>query len=77
MERRLFLVKNKPDAATIRALKELLEQAIAGRLSGIAYVALLPDRGYSGDIVGSARKHPIYTRGLVRVLEDQAAELTK
>lgn len=65
-----------PDAETVRAAEKLLSDALAGEIVGLAYVVLKPGGAFSGDVVGSARSHPIYTLGLARALEIKLVSLT-
>lgn len=62
---------------TVAALADLLAQAKAGQVIGLAYAAIKPGGEYQGDITGMAETHPIYTRGLLRVLDDWLSERTR
>lgn len=77
MRRQLHLVRRKEDMMTVTVLSRLLEDAIAGRVIGIAYVALHHRHEYSADIVGSALQSPLLSRGICRALEDAVAEAHK
>lgn len=68
------LVEPSVDAETVATLTLLLQAAQEGRIVGLAYVALHNGPDYSGDVVGRARQHPIFTLGIARALEDLVAE---
>ena len=63
--------------ATVTALADLLEQAKAGRVVGLVYAAIKAGGSYQGDVVGMAETHPVYTRGLLAMLQDRVAERMK
>lgn len=65
----LRLLPPPPSAATIKELEELLKEARAGNIVGLAYIALA-SKGYSVNIVGQANARPTLTRGMIRVLDD-------
>lgn len=73
MGRPIHLIGHPVDEETVTALTQLLEAAQAGRIVGIAYVALHHGPDYSGDVVGHAKSHPIFTLGIARALEDLVA----
>lgn len=73
MEGKLAVVHPTVDRDTLEALERLVSAAKAGRIVGLAYVALHCGPDYSGDVVGRARAHPLFTRGVVRALEDAIA----
>lgn len=60
---------------TAKALSLLLQEAVAGRLSGFSYVAMNPGRGYIADAVGECESNPTFTRGMVRALDDKLARM--
>lgn len=68
MPHTLKLVKPQADAETVKALTALLRDAQEGRVVGLAYVALHKSPNYSGDVVGHARSHPLFTMGIVSAL---------
>jgi hypothetical protein len=70
----LRLVRPASDLQTIEALTELLEAAKAGKVIGLAYVALHLQDEYSADLVGQARRSPLLSRGICRCLEDAIAQ---
>lgn len=71
----LRLVQPQADKATVEALTILLEKAKQGGVVGFAYVALHQGGQYSGDVIGRARRFPIYALGLVRKLENLIDQL--
>lgn len=56
---------------TVNALEILLAEARAGQLIGLAYVGLYPGRAYVADTAGEAQKAPIFTSGLLAILDYQ------
>lgn len=54
---------------TIKELEALLDEAKAGTLTGIAYVAVHQGSDYSLNARGAARLCPVYTLGMLRSLE--------
>lgn len=66
---------NGPDKATIQGLTELLREAQSGDVVGIAYVALHKSKRYSMGVIGVAKTTPTFTRGMIKCLDDQVAEL--
>lgn len=73
----LRVVGGTTDADVISALVSLLRDAEAGRINGLAYVALAPGRDLIADIAGQARRDPVRTLGAMRVLELKVVLLVK
>jgi hypothetical protein len=71
----LKVVKNLPDQQVLDALLHLVEEARAGRIHGLAYVALEPGRHYSADAAGTARTDPLTALGVTKALEIALARL--
>jgi hypothetical protein len=71
--RHLTLVPPSSSEETCSELKRLLRDAQAGKIVGLAYVAITP-RAYSVDAVGAARDRPTFTRGAIRALDDLMRE---
>lgn len=74
MPRCLYLVPLAVNQDTIQVLERLLQEARAGRILGLAYVALHHQHEYSADMVGSALESPLLSRGICRALEDVIAQ---
>lgn len=70
----LSVVKNGVSEETISALKCLLAEAQAGTLVGIAYAAMTKTGFHSG-FAGNVKNSPIFTRGMLRCLDDDLAKL--
>lgn len=64
------LVRNVADKDTVAALKQLLREAEAGRVVGLAYVALERRERFSADVVGRVRSYPILAFGITKILEE-------
>jgi hypothetical protein len=60
---------------TILTLDDLLRQARAGELIGVAFVALYKQREYVASATGEARRNPTFTRGMLAALDDAMAEM--
>lgn len=69
----LILAGPRPDPETVALLSRLLADAQAGKVIGIAYVALHSQDEYSGDVVGQCLRSPLLSRGICRCLEDTIA----
>lgn len=63
------LLPPAPSESTIKELETLLEDAKAGKVVGLAYIALAP-KSYTVNSVGQANIRPTLTRGMIRVLDD-------
>lgn len=59
----------------VRALELLLADAKAGRLVGIAYVAMYSHRKYIVDIAGETKRSPTFTRGMLQLLDDELSAI--
>ena len=69
----LQLVPTLPSRDTISALEHLLAEARAGRVIGLAYVAMHKTDAYSVDLAGEAQRSLTLTRGMVKLLDDEIA----
>lgn len=63
------------DRNTVECLELLLGEAQAGRVIGLAYIALHARRDYTVDTAGECTRSPTFTRGCLRALDDQLAAL--
>jgi hypothetical protein len=59
--------------ATIRCCRQLLRAAEAGRLTGLAFVAMVPE-GFVADACGEAHNDPATARQMVAVLDAKLAK---
>ncbi len=66
-----------PSVETIKLLQELLEQAEAGALVGVACVAVYVGSEYYTYCVGEASLAPAATRGMVGELLDEISEMQR
>ena len=55
----------------------MLEDARAGRLIGLALVAMYTQREYIVDVAGEAKRNPTYTRGMLALLDDELAKIIR
>lgn len=58
------------DADTVECLERLLSEARAGKVIGLAFVALMPKRNFIVHTTGVVHQEPVYTRGVLRELDD-------
>jgi hypothetical protein len=70
----LKLVEAAPDSQVIAALRLLLAEAEAGRITGLAYVTLESGSGFSADVVGACRRSRLLSLGIAKALEEAVAE---
>lgn len=75
MADRLRVVRFPGSRDTVRALEALLADARAGRLIGIAYVAMYGRGEYVVGLEGETRKSPTMTRGMLHLLDDELSEI--
>lgn len=63
---KVYLMKRPADVSseTILALEELLREARAGNVQGLAYVALHAGAAMSHDVLGRCRLSPVLTAGM-------------
>lgn len=64
------LVRNHAVKEVSDLLSELLADAQEGKLYGIAYVAMYKGRVIVADAAGECERNPVYSRGLVTLLDD-------
>ncbi len=62
-----------PNLDTISCLEVLLSNARQGRIVGLAFVAVYPDKSFVVDTVGTCSAKRSLTRGMVRDLDDLLA----
>lgn len=55
---------------TVQCLQELLAEARAGDLIGVAFAAMYRRRRYIVDTAGEAYRNPTFARGMVDALHD-------
>jgi hypothetical protein len=71
--RQLKCSTSPTDVDTVEALKQLLVLARKGEISGLAFVAQKTNQSFIVEVVGECRARPVYTRGMVRYLDDALA----
>lgn len=64
------------DADTVEALKQLLVLARKGEVTGIAFVAQKRTQAFIVEAVGDCSARPVFTRGMIRYLDDALARRT-
>lgn len=67
----------KPYAASQKQTGWELRTVLTRRPIGAAYIVMLEDRRYACGIVGETRLSPIYTRGMLGVLDDELSLLIR
>lgn len=75
MGTRLSIVQDRADQETIEAISRLLDEAKAGNVTGLAFVTIRKGGDYSGEVAGRLRDMPVYTLGLLHVLEKTVSDL--
>lgn len=70
MKRTYRLVPDQISDDTVVALEELLEDARAGRLIGMAFAGMYQQRKYIVNTTGEVTRSPTFARGMVAVLDD-------
>ena len=61
----------------IEKLEHLLREARAGRVIGIAYVAMHKTFAYTVDIAGETKRSPTLTRGMLHLLDDELSAIIR
>lgn len=59
----------EPSHETVELLAELLDQARAGELIGVAFVSVRRARSFSIGYTGECRRSPAFTLGTLKVME--------
>lgn len=65
----LRLVPNQPSSDVVDSLLYLLQEATAGRLIGLAYVGIFPNRHWFCETAGEAHRNPLFALGTIKMLE--------
>lgn len=69
------LVPSPVSQDTVDELFALLQEARAGKIIGLTYVALHPGKEFTADVVGQSRKVPLFTLGTVQRLNQYLLDL--
>lgn len=77
MGRVLTIVPPGVSKDTIQALTYLLQEARAGNITGLAYVAMHKANDFSIDHAGEVRSYPLASIGAIRILADELVALAK
>lgn len=64
------LIEDDISHDTVQCLERLLVMAKNGELIGVALVAMLKRRDYFTHATGETYRNPTFTRGMLRVLDD-------
>ncbi len=67
------LVEDDISHDTVNCLRQLLAMAESGELIGVALVAMMKRRNYLTHSAGETHRNPTFTRGMLRVLDDNLA----
>lgn len=70
----LVLIADNLSNEVTECCKQLLREARAGRLTGLAFVGVVEDRGYIANTAGEAHRSPTWTRGALLALDDKLAQ---
>lgn len=71
------LVRPAVSREAVEELEHLLREAKAGRVIGLAYVAMHKAYDYSVDIAGETRRSPTLTRGMLLLLDEELAKILR
>lgn len=71
----LHAVRACPNQDVVLVLTQLLEEAKAGKITGLAYAVIEQGSRYSADVVGRAKTSPLIALGIARALEETVARL--
>jgi hypothetical protein len=71
---RMRLVPDSLSTDTVEALSELLEQAKAGNVKGLAFVAVYKGAQFIVNVAGELVSNPVLARGMVASLDDYLSE---
>lgn len=74
MKAPFILVPDKISSDTVACLQQLLRQARAGEVIGLAYCAMLKKRAFIVNTAGTAHQSPTFTRGMLAALDDQLGQ---
>lgn len=74
MKRPYHLVPDDLSKETAECLRQLLKDAEAGQLIGIAFAAMYSRSRYIVNTAGEAHRSPTFTRGMVGALQDELAK---
>ena len=69
----LTLVPDPVCRETFQVLEQLLVEALQGQIIGMAFVAQYKQRRFIADATGVCRTHPVFTRGMLKSLDDALA----
>ena len=61
----------------MRALEYLIQEARAGRVVGLAWLAMHKTFDYSVDIAGETKRSPTLTRGMLHLLDDELSAIIR
>lgn len=70
----LALIADNLSNDVTECCKQLLKEARAGRLIGLAFIGVVENLGYIADTAGEAHRSPTWTRGALKALDDKLAE---
>jgi hypothetical protein len=73
----LRLARDLVSTDCVEALEYLLHEARAGRVVGVAWVAMHKTFDYSVDIAGETRRSPTLTRGMLHLLDDELSAIIR
>lgn len=69
------LVHDTISKDTVQALRQLLEYAERGELTGVAFAATFRKMRYITNVAGILAKNPTFCRGAIRALDDELAAI--
>ena len=70
----IHLAQTRPSKETIEVLTALLSEARAGKIIGLAYVAVHKQAEFSADLTGTAKTSPLLTLGMLEILKRRVGD---
>lgn len=74
MKTPFILIPDTISNETVKSLEQLLREARKGNLIGVAFAAMVKQRGYIVNSSGEAFRNPTFSRGMLRALDDRLGE---
>lgn len=71
------LIRDTISRDTVEALKQLLEGALTGQITGVAFVATLKTRRYLTNVAGACYRDATAARGMLRSLDDELSAIVQ
>lgn len=77
MQRVVQLVRAPESNELLEVIEQLRADILAGRVIGLAWVAMHKTFDYSVDIAGETRRSPTLTRGMLHLLDEELSSIIR